>query len=78
MKIKLFVHAKYRHHAKSPAVTANTVVPFCFRYRPSFPASHLLAVDPHSFFTDPDPAVLLNADPDPVHILIIKLMGANY
>ena len=51
MKIKLFVHvhAKYRHHAKSPAVTANTVVPFCFRYRPSFPASHLLAVDPHSF-----------------------------
>ena len=23
------------------------------------------AVDPHSFFADPDPAVLLNADPDP-------------
>ena len=28
MKIKLFVHAKYRHHAKSPAVTANTVIPY--------------------------------------------------
>ena len=23
------------------------------------------AVDPHSFFADPNPAVLLNADPDP-------------
>ena len=23
------------------------------------------AVDPHSFFADPDPAVLINADPDP-------------
>ena len=23
------------------------------------------AVDPHSFFADPDPAVLLNADSDP-------------
>ena len=23
------------------------------------------AVDPHSFYADPDPAVLLNADPDP-------------
>ena len=23
------------------------------------------AVDPHSFFADPDPAVFLNADPDP-------------
>ena len=23
------------------------------------------AVDPHPFFADPDPAVLLNADPDP-------------
>ena len=23
------------------------------------------AVDPHSFFTDPDPAVILDADPDP-------------
>ena len=23
------------------------------------------AVDPHSFFVDPDPAVFLNADPDP-------------
>ena len=23
------------------------------------------AVDPHSFFSDPDPAVFLNADPDP-------------
>ena len=22
------------------------------------------AVDPHSFFADPDPAVFLNADPD--------------
>ena len=25
----------------------------------------LRAVDPHSFFADPDPAVFLNADPDP-------------
>ena len=24
-----------------------------------------MAVDPHSFFADPDPAVFLNADPDP-------------
>ena len=24
------------------------------------------AVDPHSFFADPDPAAFLNADPDPV------------
>ena len=23
------------------------------------------AVDPHSFFSDPDPAVFLHADPDP-------------
>ena len=23
-------------------------------------------MDPHSFFADPDPAVFLNADPDPV------------
>ena len=23
------------------------------------------AVDPHSFFADPDPAVFQNADPDP-------------
>ena len=23
------------------------------------------AVDPHSFYVDPDPAVFLNADPDP-------------
>ena len=23
------------------------------------------AVDPHSFFANPDPAVFLNADPDP-------------
>ena len=23
------------------------------------------AVDPHSFFADPNPAVFLNADPDP-------------
>ena len=23
------------------------------------------AVDPHSFFADPDPAVFFNADPDP-------------
>ena len=23
------------------------------------------AVDPHSFFADPDPVFLLNADPDP-------------
>ena len=23
------------------------------------------AVDPHSFFADPDPVVLFNADPDP-------------
>ena len=23
------------------------------------------AVDPHSFFADPDPAIFLNADPDP-------------
>ena len=28
-------------------------------YRPS------RAVDPHSFLGDPDPVVLLNADPDP-------------
>ena len=26
---------------------------------------HSRAVDPHSFFWDPDPAVFLNADPDP-------------
>ena len=25
----------------------------------------LRAVDPHSFYADPDPAVFLNADPDP-------------
>ena len=25
----------------------------------------LRAVDPHSFFADPDPAVFLKADPDP-------------
>ena len=24
-----------------------------------------MAVDPHSFFADPDPAVFMNADPDP-------------
>ena len=24
------------------------------------------AVDPHSFFADPDPAAFLNSDPDPV------------
>ena len=29
------------------------------------PFSSTRAVDPHSFFADPDPAVLLNADPDP-------------
>ena len=26
---------------------------------------HCRAVDPHSFYADPDPAVFLNADPDP-------------
>ena len=25
-------------------------------------------VDPHSFFADPDPAVFLNADPDPASL----------
>ena len=35
--------------------------------RPSRQPTNLVlrAVDPHSFFADPDPAVLLNADPDP-------------
>ena len=26
---------------------------------------HIRAVDLHSFYVDPDPAVFLNADPDP-------------
>ena len=26
---------------------------------------HIRAVDPHSFYADPDPAVFLNADQDP-------------
>ena len=25
----------------------------------------VMALDPHSFFADPDPAIFLNADPDP-------------
>ena len=28
--------------------------------------SRAVDLDPHSFFADPDPAVFLNADPDPV------------
>ena len=28
------------------------------------------AVDPHSFFVDPDPAAFLNADPDPAAFLM--------
>ena len=28
------------------------------------------AVDPHSFFADPDPDVFLNADPDPGALLM--------
>ena len=35
---------------------------------PWLPLSLVRAVDPHSFFADPDPAVFLNADdldPDP-------------
>ena len=28
-----------------------------------------MAVDPHSFFADPDPAFFLNADPDPAAFL---------
>ena len=28
-------------------------------------SNHTRAVDPHSFYADPDPAVFLNADPDP-------------
>ena len=31
---------------------------------PTYPYNYR-AVDPHSFFADPDPAVFLNADPDP-------------
>ena len=27
------------------------------------------AVDPHSFYVDPDPTVLQNADPDPATVL---------
>ena len=30
-----------------------------------FMSAECRAVDPHSFFTDPDPAVILDADPDP-------------
>ena len=39
--------------------------------RKKFDSVHIIyytesrAVDPHSFFADPDPAVFLNADPDP-------------
>ena len=33
--------------------------------RPCFLFVRVRAVDPHSFFADPDPAVFLNADPDP-------------
>ena len=28
-------------------------------------SAEVRAVDPHSLYTDPDPAVFLNADPDP-------------
>ena len=36
------------------------------------------AVDPHSFFTDPDPAVLLNADLDPAAFKMrIRIHGAS-
>ena len=28
------------------------------------------AVDPHSFFADPDPAVFCNADPDPAAVFV--------
>ena len=31
------------------------------------------AVDPHSFFADPDPAVFLNADPDPAQTNFYKI-----
>ena len=30
----------------------------------TFGLIRIRAVDPHSFFADPDPAVFLNADPD--------------
>ena len=35
------------------------------KYLELIPIFHIRAVDPHSFFADPDPAFLLNADPDP-------------
>ena len=42
-----------------------------------------MAVDPHSFFADPDPAVLLNAVPDPAAFFKriqsqLKKIGANF
>ena len=35
------------------------------KYLELIPIFHIRAVDLHSFFADPDPAVLLIADPDP-------------
>ena len=31
------------------------------------------AVDPHSFYADPDPADFLNADPDPVQVQLNQI-----
>ena len=37
------------------------------------------AVDPHSFFTDPDPAYLFTADPDPAAFSIrIRIQLKNF
>ena len=40
-------------------------IPSCFALIDLKEKDEFRAVDPHSFFADPDPAVILNADPDP-------------
>ena len=41
-------------------------IPYKLNYMVPVPVIVLIrAVDPHSFYADPDPAVFLNADPDP-------------
>ena len=65
---KMLSHAA--RHARTRPSIGNKMFSHAARHartRPSIGNSMLStgnAVDPHSFFADPDPAVLLNADPD--------------
>ena len=45
----------------------HTGLQLCFNFSPTRILNSVSgrAVDPHSLYTDPDPAVFLNADPDP-------------